>query len=195
MPTSYNVYGNGGLGGPVDYSTIVATTSSLNYTGATLANPSDTTFAVRATDGTSEEQNIDCRVRIVIDVDGNDVSAIPNAPSMLSAVPTLGGGCRVDWLHVAVANTPVPLGFKVWLTSGPTVNYAASPAATVPFSPRLFRFSAVLSGLSDGVAYSIGVRATNQAGDETNTIRASVTGLAIGPSPVSGLTGTPSYTA
>lgn len=194
MATSYNIYANDGLNGPVDYSTIIATTSSLTYTGPDLASPSDTTFAVRATDGTSEEQNIDCRVRIIIDADGNDVSAIPNAPTQFSAIATSGGGARLDWLHVPMMNVPVPTEFKVWLTSGSSVDYTAPPAETVLFSPRQYRYTVGLTGLSDGVTYSIGIRATNAGIDEANTIKASVTGLASGPSAVSGLTGSSTYT-
>lgn len=193
MATSYNIYANDGLNGPVDYSTLIATTSSLNYTGTDLASPSDTTFAVRATDGTSEEQNIDCRVRVIIDVDGNDVSAIPNAPTQFSAIATTAGGARVDWLHVPMMNVPVPTEFKVWLTSGPSVDYTAPPAETVPFSPRQYRYTVGLTGLSDGITYAIGIRASNAAGDEPNAMQANVTGLASGPTAVASLTGSAVY--
>jgi hypothetical protein len=189
MATSYNVYSNDSAGGPVDYSALVANVSVLTYLGSALAVPSDTTFAVRATDGTSEEKNVDCRVRIVIEPSGVDISARPNAPGLLSAVATSAGGARVDWVHTPLANTPLPTGFKVWLTAGTVVDYTAGPAATVTFTPRLNRYSASISGLSDGVPYVVGVRATDAAGDETNTLNATVTGLSAGPTAVASLTG------
>ena len=73
MAISYNIYANDGMGGDVDYSTPIATTSDLTYATGPLATPSDNTFAVRAFDTASciEEANTDARVRIILDASGN----------------------------------------------------------------------------------------------------------------------------
>ena len=48
MATIYNVYGNDGAGGPVDYSAPVATTSATTWSSAPLAAPGLHRCAVRA---------------------------------------------------------------------------------------------------------------------------------------------------
>ncbi len=87
MAISYNIYGNDGRGGDVDYGRPIATTAAPPYTVGPLAAPSDNAFAVRAFDTVSaiEEANTDARVRIVIDAAGNDVTMRPNAVVGLSA--------------------------------------------------------------------------------------------------------------
>lgn len=187
MATSYTIYGNDGLGGPIDYSTPIGTTSSLTFSPAALALPSDNSFAVRATDGTHEETNVDARVRIVLDASGNDVTAVPRAVSLLSAIPTAGGSIRVDWVH-APGQGPAPAGYKVWATIGLAVNYAASPNATVGTLGGQARFSATVPGLTAS-PYAVGVRAYNAAGDDGNTNFVIVTPLATGPTDVDSLAG------
>ncbi len=193
MATSYNVYANNSAGGPVDYSTVVANVSTLTYTTSALSFPSDTTFAIRATDGTHEESNVDARVRIVLDSSGNDVGNIPNPVIAVSAIPTAGGSIRVDWAHVPSPTATNPTGFHVWATVGGVVNYAASPDATVAWLPGLTRYSAVVSGLTGGAAYSVGVRAYSASGDDGNTILSPVTPLSSGPGNVDGLAGSATH--
>jgi len=194
LSTRYHVYKNDGAGGPVDYSTVVASvTSGTAYVGSALALSSDTTFAVRAYDSVSglEEDNVDCRVRIVVDGSGADVTGRPNAPTNLTARATAGGGAVVEWSYNPRSQGGVPTGFKVWLTSGPTPNYGVSPAATVAYSPGKIHFRAELSGLADGTSYVVAVRAYNSVGTETNTVvTANVTGDSTGPDAVDGLTAT-----
>lgn len=183
MATQYRIYKNDGAGGPVDYGTIVATTSSLTYQPSALGLSSDNIFAVRTYDtvSTLEDKNTDARVRITVDGSGNDVTNRPKAPSGLTARATAAGGCKVEWAYDPNGQLGAPTSFKVWLTSGGSVNYAAAPAATVTYAAGTPVFVASLTGLSDGVAYSVGVRATNASGDETNTVSVSVTGDSTAP--------------
>lgn len=193
MSTRYHVYANDGAGGPVDYSSVVASvTSGTTYVASALALSSDTTFAVRAYDSVSglEEDNVDCRVRIVVDGSGADVTGRPNAPTNLTARATAGGGAVVEWSYNPRSQGGAPTSFKVWATSGGSVNYAVSPATTATYRVGTLRFSATLSGLPDGTSYAIGVRAHNASGDETNTLATSVKGDSTGPSAVDGLTAT-----
>lgn len=196
MSTRYRVYKNDGAGGPVDYGTVVATvTSGTSCVASALATPSDTTFAVRAYDSVSglEEDNVDCRVRIVIDAAGVDVTNRPNAPVGLTARATAGGGAVVEWGYATAGQRGAPTGFKVWATAGASVNYAVSPAATVSYAAGRPSHTATLTGLVDGTSYSIGVRATNAKGDETNTNKTTVVGDSTGPDAVEGLTATVGY--
>src|SRR5882757_4436380 len=99
MTIIYRVYSNGGMSGPIDYLTPVATTGALTYVSGPMPVASDTTFVVRAFDTLTnlEEANTDVRVRIVIGADGQDISGLPRAPHALSISPAVGGGCRVSW--------------------------------------------------------------------------------------------------
>ena len=146
----YNIYSNGGTGGPVDYSTPIATTASLSYVTGTLAAPSDNTFAVRCLDPSTnlEEANTDARVRIVIDANGLDVSSRPNPPDALVVRPTANGGCKVSWSYSSAGQGGLPSGFFVYLTPGAVANYA-NPAATVPFVPGRAGYTCNLTGLAD----------------------------------------------
>lgn len=189
MATQYHVYGNDGAGGPVDYSTPIGTTATLSFSPPALATPSDNTFAVRAFDtvSTLEELNTDCRVRIVIDASGVDITTRPNAPSDLAAVPTAGGGARVSWSYNAAGQGGAPTSFKVWLTVGGVVNYGVAPSATATYSSGRWFYSVDLTGLVHGTDYAVGVRATNATGDELNTLSTSVRGDNTGPDPVENL--------
>lgn len=193
MAIQYHVYANDGAGGPVDTVTPVATVSGLSWLTPTLLPDSDWTWLIRAFDTVSglEEQNVVAKVRVKLDGSGNDVTAVPNPPRNLAARAKSGGTAVVDWAYVSAGQSGAPTGFRVWLTAGPTVNYAAAPAVTVPAvgnNPLRF-YSAALSGLSDGVEYAIGVRAYNASGAETNTVAASVVGSSVPPADVQDLAG------
>ena len=185
--TEYHVYANDGHGGPVDYSTPIATVSGLSYATSALAASSDTTFAVRAFDTVSglEESNVDARVRIVLDGSSADVSGVPASPKLLGAIPGPGGTARVDWAWLA-AGRPAAASFAVYLSSGATLSYA-TPAATVSVVPGVSRYSTTLSGLSGGTPYVVGVRAINAAGGDGNTASLPITGPASAPSGVDNL--------
>lgn len=196
MATHYHVYKNDGAGGSVDYGTVVATvTSGTTYTGSALSASSDTTFAVRAFDSVSgyEEENVDCRVRIVLDASQVDVTARPNPPSSLSAHAKAGGTALVTWTYNSRGQGGAPTSFKVWMTAGTSVNYAVSPNATATYSAQTQSYRVTLTGLSDATDYVIGVRATNSHGDETNTTKVSVTGDTTGPDAVDSLTATAGF--
>ncbi len=71
---------------------------------------------------------------------------------------------------------------------GGGVNYA-TPAATVSFQAAIAgTFVANLAGLSNGVAYMIGVRAYNGVAEEPNTNTVTVKADSVGPGPVISLT-------
>lgn len=192
MALEYRVYANDGAGGPVDYTTPVATTSSLTYVGSALPLSSDTTFAVRTRDTVSglEDLNTDARVQIVVNAAGADVTNRPNAPRGLTARLLAAGSIRVEWLYPPAGQLGAPTSFKVWATLGASVNYAASPSTTVTYDPGRQLYSATLTGLTGGSAYSVGVRATNASGDETNTASVAITPDSTAPSAPTGLTGT-----
>jgi hypothetical protein len=178
MTVTYHVYANDGLGGPVDYSTPIGTTAGLEFATDPIPPGSDFTFAVRAEDNGLEEANVDCRVRIVTDSVGADVSGRPKAPVALTVERRAGGDIRVRWL--APPSGPSPTGYRVYVGT-PSIGYA-SPAADVATT------SADLTGLSDGVTYEIGVRAYNAAAEEPNATTVLVTADAMPPSAVDSLT-------
>lgn len=192
MATQYHVYANDHAGGPIDYATPVATVAGLTWTSGALSAGSDSLYAVRAFDTVSglEESNVDAVARLILDGSRVDITSRPGTPKDLTAQPTAGGGCRVTWTYSPLASGGTPTSFKVWKTVGTTVNYAGSPAATVPYSAGQVIFHADLSGLSDGTQYAIGVRAVNSLADDGNTVQVLVTGDATGPAAVDGLAAT-----
>ena len=195
MSIVYNVYANDGLGGVVNYGAPIATTAALTYTTSPLPPSSDTTFAVRALDTTTglEESNTEARVRVILDPNGRDITARPNAPAALAARATAGGGCLATWGYNPVGQGGAPAAFLVYLTPGPAPNYA-TPAATVPFVAGTARFSCALSGLADGASYSVAVRASNPAAAEVNTSAvALVTADSTPPNQVDGLIGVATF--
>jgi hypothetical protein len=186
MALTYQIYSNGGTGGPVDYSTPIATTTDLSFVAGPLAAPSDNTFAVRCLDPSTnlEEANTDARVRIVIDADGLDVTGRPNPPDTLVVRPTASGGCRINWAYSPAGQGAPPSGFYVYLSPGGVPGYS-SPAATVPYIPGRAGYSCDLSGLADGAAYAVAVRSYNAIAAETNTtVVATVVGDATPPDAV-----------
>ena len=75
----------------------------LVATTAALAAPSDNTLVVRAFDTASglEETNTEARVHLVVDPDGRDVSARPNAPHALAVPAAIVVGADT-WVYVPV---------------------------------------------------------------------------------------------
>jgi hypothetical protein len=94
----------------------------------------------------------------------------------------------VDWTYNPAGQGGEPSGFRIWLTAGSSVNYAASEEDTVAYVRGRYLFSVDLTGLTDGAAYAIGVRAYNSTGDETNTLVSLVMGDGTGPDQVDELT-------
>lgn len=191
MATQYRIYKNDGAGGPIDYGTVVATvTSGTTYDTAPIATGSDVRFAVRAFDSlsTQEEKNVDAFVRIVTNGSGVDVTNRPLAPTGLTAAPRAGGKVRVRWrARVLASDANRPTTFNVYKGTGGSANYA-SAAATVAATPGLFVYEADLTGLTNGVAYTVGVRASNATGEEPNTTTTVATADATAPDNVDSLT-------
>lgn len=167
MSITYNVYANDHAGGIVDYSTIVSNTASLTYSPAALPLNSDTLFAVRALDTVTglEDKNVDAVVRIIIDGTGADVTNRPAPADYVSVVSSAAGKALVTWSFNRLAGGGRPLGFKVFLTVGGTVDYTASPAQTIVYTddPATV-YTATLTGLVDGTLYTVGVRPYNATG-------------------------------
>lgn len=194
MSIQYHIYQNNSAGGPVDYSTIVATVSALTWTSGTLAASSDTTFAVRPFDTATgfENQNVDAISRTVLDASQADITGRPNAPSNLSARLTVSGGVRLDWSYASGGQGGAPVSFLVYLATGSSPSYAGSPVATVAYAAGVSRFSVQLppATLTDGTTYTAAVRATNAAATEPNTTAvATFVGEVTPPTDVDGLVG------
>ena len=190
MTLEYHVYVNDAAGGPVNLTAPVATVSALTWSSAAITPPADLTYLVRAYDTASglEDPNGDARVRVVLDAAGDNITGLPNPPAGLSAVPRAGGTARVCWRYNPGGQGGPPSDFHVYMGAG-SVSYS-SPVATVPYDPNSpgRAYSALVSGLSDGVLYAVGVRAYNATGEESNTLAAAVTGMAVGPSAIQSLT-------
>jgi hypothetical protein len=182
VSVSYRIYANDAAGGPIDWTTPIGTTTGLTFQPPPLALNSDNLFGLRAFDPVTgfEDQSVDAVVRVVIDGAGNDVTRRPAAPVGLTAFALGNGGARVTWtVNRALLPGREPTQFKVWLTAGTTVNYAAAPAATVSYGSPIAAagvWFADLIGLANGTQYAIGVRASNAFGDDPNTVAALVTG-------------------
>ena len=191
----YHIYANNGAGGPLNLTTPVATVAGTTWT-TTVAKPSDTTWLVRTFDLATglEDQNADARVTVVIGSTGTDLTALPNAPSGLTVVPTAGGGALATWVYSPGGQGGAPQGFHVY-TGTPAVSYA-TPVTTVAYGGPYtgagiaYHYQARFTGLTDGTIYQVGVRTYNATGEESNTITAAVTGAASGPQPIPSLTAT-----
>jgi len=123
----YNIYSNAG-GGPINYTTPIATTYELSWTSGPLAYPDTWMFGVRAFNGNGEEKNLDCAVEIVLDASGNDITMRPEAPFGLRAFATAGGGIRAEWTYPFLNSATLPTGFHVYLTPFvPGVLFPVSP--------------------------------------------------------------------
>ena len=155
----------------------------------------------------------------MLDATGNDITNIPLPPTGLRTFATSGGGIRVEWWYPATPGPRAPTGFHVYASGhasygavpnivvpgnsaavndgsvtatgkGATPNYS-TPAATVLYSAGIFNtFQSNLDSLSDGIQYTVGVRAFNASGEEQNTTVVTVTADATGPAAVDSLTAT-----
>ena len=170
MTITYRIYSNNGNGGPVDFSTPLATTTELTYTIGPLGVSTDSSFVVRAYDPASgfEEANTDAQVRVVLGADGTDLSQLPNPPHALVLSPAANGGCRVSWAYAPANWYGTPTAFSVFLTQGNAVDYSA-PAASVAFSQGVIGYSCMLPGPFALSTYTVAVRSFNATGVETNT--------------------------
>jgi hypothetical protein len=189
----YHVYSNNGAGGPIDWTTVIATVSTLTWTASALADSSDTTFAVRAYNASLslEEKGVTTTVRLRIDASGNDLSAVPAAPAELG-VRQSAAGLLVSWAYVAPPATALrPTGFHVYRTTGSTVNFASTPVATIAYSytSPSQSFHTTLTGLVNGTTYAIGVRSYNGSGTDQNVNQVTIVASLTAPRNVDDLTG------
>lgn len=189
MSTQYHVYHNSGSG-PIDYSSIVATTASLTWTSGVLSFPDTWKFGVRAFDvATSmEERNIDAVVTVTLDDSGVDVTGMPDPPLTLSAHARGSGRIVIDWHHVLLDPARKPTGFHIYQGTGGTPSYT-TPIATVLWTNGLNFYTTAITGLTGGTAYTFGVRAYNVAAEESNTVTATATAVTSPTLMVSSLSG------
>jgi hypothetical protein len=195
MSIVYNIYANDGHGGYIDYSTPIASTPGLTFVTPPLALSSDNLFAVRAFDSALgiEEANTDARVRVIIDANGQDITAQPNPPHAIFVRALAGGTCRATWAYNTAGQAGESTGFFVYLTQGTVPNYS-SPVATVPYMDRTLSYECKLSGLSDDVTYIVAVRAYNAVAIEQNTsVVTTVVGKWLPPMNVDSLSAVPTY--
>lgn len=164
MAILYNIYSNGGTGGPVDYTTPVASTPGLSLEMGPLSIPGDYTFAVRACDQSTglEEANTDASVRIVLGADGTDITQLPSPPSALCLSASAGGSCRVSWTYRPSRSSGVPDGFQILLTCVGSTDPGCT--ATVPFIPGQVGYSCELPGPFVYATYTARVQAYNTIG-------------------------------
>jgi hypothetical protein len=187
----YHVYANTGQGDPINYATPIATVDGLSWRSPPLAYPGDWRFGVRAFYDRNglEEQNLDCAVEIILDGSGNDITNRPGPPTGLRALAVAGGNIKVEWSYPnppSAAKTPV--GFHVYIGVG-SLSYA-SPVASVSYASAIMNsFMAALTGLLNGTAYTIGVRAYNATAEEPNTVTVNCMSDASGPTAVQCLKG------
>ena len=187
---SYNIYANTGLGDPINFSTPIATTALLTYTTGPLTYPGTWSFDVRAFNVWGEEQNLDCQVTFTLNAAGIDISNVPPPPSGLRAFPLAGGAIRVEWTYPPTTGAMAPTGFHVYLNPG-VLSYTAA-TATVLVGTVLpgGSYVANVPGLTNATTYTIGVRAYNATGEETNTATVTATANSVGPTAVTGLSAT-----
>ena len=180
-------------GSPIDYTaTPTATLRGLTWTSSALATPSSTRFAVRAYDPLTgyDDGNLDATVIVTLDSFGRDITSLPNAPTALTASPGPSGTLVLRWASITPpGSTNAPSGFYAYLGTGTGSLSYSTPAATVPYVSGLTLYTATLSGLTNGTTYTIGVRAYNAVGSETNTATTTATASTTGPLPISSLTG------
>jgi hypothetical protein len=185
----FHVYSNTGVGDAINYVLPIATVYGLTWTSGALAYAGDWKFAVRAFNSYGEEQNLDAEVELLLDSAGNDISRRPVAPTGLRATAKAGGAVLVEWGYPSTDRAKLPTGFHVYIGTGGVPDYTATPATVSYSSGVALAFAKTYTGLTDGVTYTIGVRAFNTFGEDPNTTAVSVTADATGPLPVDSLTG------
>jgi hypothetical protein len=188
MAIVYQVFSNNGAGGPIDYSTVVATVAGTSYTTGTLASSGDYRFGVRAMDTTTglAEANTQASVRIVLDAAGDNVGQVPNAPFAVTARATPGGGCQVTWSYFAANWAPAPADFLVYLTAG-TSPSLTTPIATVTYQSGMASYSCQLGGLSDATTYTVTVASRRAGASAVSPASVTVVGDSTAPSDVESL--------
>jgi hypothetical protein len=175
----YRVYANDYAGGPVDYSTPVATVTGTTWTPDPIPTGSDVTFAVRAFDDVTglEERNVSARLRLATGPAGEDLTGLPPAPPFAWAAPHGAGGVSVTWGQPVAG--PRPASYRVY-GGTPDVDYGA-PLATVAHREGLPVRRAVVAGLTPGEPYRFAVRSVNAAGESPSSPGCAATPVGSGP--------------
>jgi hypothetical protein len=197
----YRIYKGDASGGPIDYSTPVATVSGLTWTGAALAVGTTTRFGVRAYDTVTglDDNNRDVVAEVVVDPSGADASGYPAPVAQVSARPRGAATINARWTH-ALADRPTPTQFRVWATPGDVVDWTQPPAgvAAVGQGDYVLGFAVLdldLPGLTPGTAYAVGVRAVAGGLADRGTAQAQATLPATTPQAPRGLSLTASQPA
>ena len=121
-----------------------------------------------------EEQNIDAVVELILDAAGRDVTGVP-APPLGPRAPRSPAARSASSGRTRAARPRQPLGFRVYVGTGPVIDYSL-PVLTVDWSSARFGcFSAELAGLGSGSPHSIGVRSYSTVAEEQNTTALIVT--------------------
>ena len=192
MSIVYRIYSNGGTGGPIEYSTPLATIPDLTYTTGPLAPSGDYRFGVRAFDTATgiEEANTQATRRLVLDGLGRDTGEAPNAIHALIARPLADGNLRVAWAYRSAGQAATPISFEVYLTSGSTPDLT-TPRTTVAYRTGVLGYDCVLAGLGDAIVSTVSV--LTRGADVLavcDTVSTSVQGDSTPPDDVDGLVAT-----
>lgn len=82
----------------------------------------------------------------------------------------MSASIKCEWFYGNVQGPKTPQGFHVYVGTSGSPSYG-SPVATVPYSAGFMNsFQTILTGLTGGLTYSIGVRAFNAFAEEQNTV-------------------------
>lgn len=171
MAIQYRIYKSPDAGGPVDYSSVVATvTSGTTWATSPIPTGSDVTYAVRAFDTVTglEERNVTATFRQRTGGSGQDLSAVPNAALAVAGVATGTTSAQVAWVFEPGAGTTPPTGFKVYASATAFTSTPPSgltPKATVAYVRGRRHYTASATGLSPGTTYHVAVVPYNAAGD------------------------------
>jgi hypothetical protein len=140
-----------------------------------------------------EETNVDVVVSLDLNASRRDITNRPVPPEHLTVDP-IPGGAVVHWSYPFTAAANRPTDFRVYAGT-PTPDYGTILADVAYIRSSIAVFRATLTGLTPGVTYRVGVRASNATDEEDNTTVASVTIPASAPANVDSLAGTATATA
>jgi hypothetical protein len=178
----YNVY-KGATPGTIDETTPVATVTSPTLTANVPMTTSETAYFLVKASRTGAGESLPSNM-IVVEIDSGDnlVGAQPNAPQSLSAICLSAGRIALDWYYNAAGQEAPPSVFNVYHNAGSgAVDYGTIVGtATYIQGKGVYRFET--GALSDGVRYTLAVRAQTAAGaEEKNTVTVSEVAIVTGP--------------
>jgi hypothetical protein len=180
-PLQYRVYWNGGNGGPVDYTTPIATTAAPMCVVGPLNAPGSYLFGVRTHDPIAdlEEANTDVVAHVRLNAAGADRTGVPESPRFVALSAMSEGRCRVEWVYISPEGARPPTSFRVVLGTG---SGGGAEVAAVPYSNNRFIYSTVVPGPLSRGSYWVEVNAIGALGEGPPSDRVSaVIGLATEP--------------